>query len=251
MRTDLSGRTALVTGGATGIGRGIALALAEAGADVAITYRSHDGEAVAKAITDLGRRSAAYELDATDSASVDRVVDQAAADLGGKLDILVNNAGGLLARQPIAQMSDEHWHQVIDLNLFSAFACTRAALRHLPEGGRVVNISSLAGRNGGGTGAVAYGASKAGMDGLTRGLAKELGPRGITVNSIAPGLILDTPFHETFTPPEQQQATIDSTPVGRAGFPADVAGAVLYLVSDLGSFCTGTVIDLNGGTYFS
>ncbi len=251
MKLDLSGRSALVTGGATGIGRGVALALAEAGADVALTYRSHDGAAVAKEIAALGRRSAAYELDASDSGQVDTVVDAAAGEFDGKLDILVNNAGGMIGRQPVADMSDEHWHTVIDVNLFSAFACSRAALRHLPDGGRIVNISSLAGRNGGGPGAAAYGAAKAGMHGLTRGLAKEVGPRGITVNAVAPGLILDTPFHEAFTPPEQQQATIDSTPLRRAGFPDDVAGAVLYLVSDLGAFCTGAVIDLNGGTYFS
>jgi 3-oxoacyl-[acyl-carrier protein] reductase len=140
---------------------------------------------------------------------------------------------------------------VIDVNLFSAFACSRAVLQTMPEGGRIINISSVAGRNGGGRGAVAYAAAKAGMHGLTRGLAKEVGPRGITVNAVAPGLILDTPFHEEFTPPEEQQATIDGTPVRRAGFPADCAGAVLYLASDLGAFCTGSVIDLNGGTYFS
>ena len=251
MRIDLNGKAALVTGGATGIGRGVALALAQAGADVALTYRSHDGAQVAKEIGALGRRSAAYALDATDSAQIDHVVERAAADLDRPVDILVNNAGGLIARTPIAEMTDEHWHQVIDVNLFSAFAVSRAALRTMPDGGRIINISSLAGRNGGGRGAAAYAASKAGMHGLTRGLAKEVGPRGITVNAVAPGLILDTPFHEEFTPPEEQQAGIDSTPLRRAGFPPDVAGAVLYLASDLGSFCTGAVIDLNGGTYFS
>ncbi|WP_020574407.1 SDR family NAD(P)-dependent oxidoreductase [Actinopolymorpha alba] len=251
MELDLSGKSALVTGGATGIGRGVALALAAAGADVAVTYRSHDGAQVAKEIADLGRRSAAYELDATDSGQVDQVIDEAAAALGGQLTILVNNAGGLIGRTPIATMTDEHWHQVIDVNLFSAFACSRSALRHLPDNGRIINISSLAARNGGGRGAVAYAAAKAGMHGLTRGLAKELGPRGITVNAVAPGLILDTPFHEAFTPAAEQQAAVDSTPLRRAGFPDDVAGAVLYLASDLGAFTTGAVLDLNGGTYFS
>jgi 3-oxoacyl-[acyl-carrier protein] reductase len=251
MQIDLSGKAALVTGGAVGIGRGVALALAQAGADVALTYRSHDGAPVAAEIAAMGRRSAAYALDAADSAAVDAVVDRAAAALGGPISILVNNAGGLLGRLPLAEMSDEHWRKVIDVNLFSAFACSRAVLQTMPEGGRIINISSVAGRNGGGRGAVAYAAAKAGMHGLTRGLAKEVGPRGITVNAVAPGLILDTPFHEEFTPPEEQQATIDGTPVRRAGFPADCAGAVLYLASDLGAFCTGSVIDLNGGTYFS
>ncbi len=251
MRIDLSGQAALVTGGATGIGRGVAIALAEAGADVAVTYRSHDGAEVAKEIGALGRRAAAYPLDATDSAQIDRVVDLAAEALGRPVSVLVNNAGGMVARKPVTEMSDDHWHQVIELNLFSAFACSRSVLRQMPDDGRIVNISSVAGRNGGGRGAAAYAAAKAGMHGLTRGLAKELGPRRITVNAVAPGLILDTPFHEMFTPPNEQQAAIDSTPLHRAGFPVDVAGAVLYLVSELGAFCTGAVIDLNGGTYFS
>lgn len=251
MRIDLAGRKALVTGGAIGIGRGIAVALAEAGADVAVTYHRHDpAEAVAE-IEKRGRQGRAYHLDATDSAAVREVVDTTARDLDGRIDILVNNAGGLIARMQIADMPDEHWHKVLDVNLSSAFYCTRAVLPHMGDGGRIVNISSLAGRHGGGPGAAAYGAAKAGMHGLTRGLAKELGPRGITVNAIAPGLILDTPFHEAFTPKPDQEATIASTPVRRAGFPADVAGAVLYLVSELGSFCTGTVVDLNGGVYFS
>lgn len=248
---DLTGRTALVTGGAVGIGRAVALALAEAGADVALTYQSHDGEQVAESIRELGRRGLASQLDAADSADVDRVVDQAAERLGGRIDILVNNAGGLIAAREVATMDDPHWHRVIDVNLSSAFFCSRAVLRHMGDGGRIVSIASLAGRNGGAPGSVAYATAKAGLFGLTRGLAKELGPSGITVNAIAPGLILDTPFHATFTSEERQQATIAATPLRRAGQPADCAGAVLYLVSELSSFVTGAVIDLNGGTYFT
>lgn len=250
MQIDLSGKRALVTGGATGIGRGAALALAEAGADVAITYHSHDGDAVADEIRALGRRSDAIALDATNSAEVDQAVEQTASALGG-IDILVNNAGGLIARKSVAEMEDAHWSRVIDLNLSSVLYFIRATLRHMPDGGRIVSVSSLAGQNGGGNGASAYAAAKAGIHGLTYSLAKELGPRGITVNAIAPGLILDTPFHETFTPKTAQQAAIDATPLKRAGYPADIAGAVLYLASDLGSFATGTVIGLNGGTYFA
>ena len=251
MGVDLTGKAAIVTGGAIGIGRGIALALAEAGADVAITYHRHDGDTVAKEIAECGRRSAAYPLDASDSGQVDSVVGRAADDLGSPISILVNNAGGLVGRTEVAEMPDERWRQIIDLNLFSAFACSRAVLSTMPEGGSIINISSLAARNGGGSGAVAYATAKAGMHGFTRGLAKEVGPRGITVNAVAPGLILDTPFHQEFTPEDAQQATIEGTPVRRAGFPDDVAGAVVYLASDAGSFVTGAVLDLNGGTYFS
>ncbi|TDE03108.1 SDR family NAD(P)-dependent oxidoreductase [Jiangella asiatica] len=249
MSRDLAGRSALVTGGGTGIGRGIALALAAAGADVALTYHNHDGEQVAAEIRSAGQRSRAFALDALDSRDVDRVVDAAAAELG-RLDILVNNVGGLVARQDGATMSDEHWHRVIDINLSSVMYATRAVLRHLPDGGRVVTISSLAAHHGGGAGAAAYAAAKAGVHGLSRSLAKELGPRGITVNVVAPGLILQTPFHETFTPVEAQQAAVAATPLARAGVPADVAGAVVYLASDRASFVTGAVLDVNGGTYF-
>jgi 3-oxoacyl-[acyl-carrier protein] reductase len=247
---DLSGRTALVTGGGIGIGRSIALALAEAGADVALTYQSNDGEAVADAIRQLGRQAQAFRLDASDSADVERVVGLAADALDGPIDILINNVGGLIATHEVAAMSDEHWRRVIDINLSSAFYCSRAVLSRMPDGGRIVCVSSLAARNGGAPGSVAYATAKAGLFGFVRGLAKEVGPRGITVNAIAPGLILDTPFHATFTSGDRQQATIASTPLRRAGYPADCAGAVLYLVSDLASFATGTVIDLNGGTYF-
>jgi 3-oxoacyl-[acyl-carrier protein] reductase len=248
---DLKGKNAIVTGGAVGIGREIAISLAEAGADVAITYRSHEPDEVLSAIREKDRKAEAYRVDVTDSEQVRRMVHDASEALGGQINILVNNAGGLIGRRPVPELDDTHWHSVLDVNLSSAFYCTRAVLPRMPEGGRIVNISSVAARNGGGPGAVAYGAAKAGMHGMTRGLAKELGPRRITVNAVAPGLILDTPFHPAFTPEESQRATIEATPLRTAGYPRDVAGAVLYLVSDLGSFVTGAVIDLNGGTYFS
>jgi 3-oxoacyl-[acyl-carrier protein] reductase len=247
---DLAGRTALVTGGGIGIGKSIALMLAEAGADVAVTYQSNDGEKVAETIRQLGRQSAAYRLDAASSAEVNHAVTEAASALGGRIDILVNNAGGLIATREVAAMDDELWHRVIDVNLSSAFYCSRAVLPHMPDGGRIVCVSSLAARNGGAPGSIAYATAKAGLLGFVRGLAKEVGPQGITVNAIAPGLILDTPFHATFTSEERQKATIAATPLRRPGYPVDCAGAVLYLVSDLASFATGAIVDLNGGTYF-
>ncbi|MBN1812490.1 MAG: SDR family oxidoreductase [Anaerolineae bacterium] len=251
MSINLSGKTALVTGGNTGIGREIALVLAQAGADVALTYFSNPGEQTAAAIRALGRKSLALRMDATNSAEVNRVVPELAGALDGHIDILVNNAGYMVGRVPVAEMSDEYWHNVINVNLSSAFYCSRAILPYMRAGwGRIVNMSSLAARNGGGPGAVAYAAAKAGLLGLTRGLAKELAPQGITVNAVAPGLILETPFHETFNTEAGRQAAIASIPLKRGGVPSDVAGAVLFLVSDLAAFITGEITEINGGAWF-
>lgn len=248
MQADLSGETALVTGGAVGIGRAIALTLASSGADVVITGFRHDGSEVVDQMKSLGSKAAAFRLDAEDSQDVDRVVREAAELLGG-LTILVNNAGGLVGRSSILEMSDDHWHQVINVNLSSAFYCTRAALPYLKDGGRVINISSVAAYNGGGEGAAAYATAKSGLLGLSRALAKELALRHITVNSLAPGFIDQTPFHATFTPPAAQEAMIDATPLKSAGTPEDVANGVLFFASPLGRFCTGTVLDINGGLH--
>lgn len=252
MRIDLSGKTALVTGGNIGIGRAIAVALAESGADVALTYLSHGGEETVHAIEALGRRGLALRLDASNSAEVNRMVAQVAEAFGGHIDILVNNAGGLVKRIRIEDMDDEVWRRVMDINLTSAFYCTRAVLPYMNRGwGRIVNNGSIAGHHGGGNGSVAYAAAKGAIHTFTHGLSKEVAARSITVNAVAPGFILDTPFHETFTPPESQRASIQQTPLKRAGTPGDVAGAVLYLCSDLAAFVTGEVIEVNGGLWFA
>lgn len=251
MEINLKGKTALVTGGNIGIGRAISLALARCGADVAITYFDHD-QAAAETIRAMGCQCPYLHLDATNSAEVNQVFAQAATELGGHIDILVNNAGHLVGRVPIAEMSDEFWHKVINVNMTTAFYCSRAVIPYMNRGwGRVVNMSSLAGRNGGGNGATAYATAKAGIMGFTRGLAKELAPRGITVNALAPGFIQGTPFHTTFTPTDTQQKIVAGIPVGRGGTPEDVAGAVLYFVSELSAFVTGEIAEINGGTWFA
>ena len=252
MNIDLTGKTALVTGGNVGIGAGIAKKLGACGAAVAITCYSHVDEAkqTIRQMRGQGCRAEMFHLDATDSQQVAEVVTKAAEYLDGKIDILVNNAGHLIARVNVAEMSDEHWHQVIDVNLSSAFYCTRETLKYMNGGGRIVNMSSMAGRNGGGNGTAPYAASKAGVIGLTRGLAKELAPRNITVNALAPGFIIDTPFHETFTGKDKYAGIISGIPLQQAGMPDDVAGAVLYFVSDLGKWVTGQVAEINGGAWF-
>lgn len=249
MHTDFADKTVLVTGAAVGIGRAIAAALAGAGATVAVTHHSHSASDLIREVEDAGGTIHDFALDATCSAEVDQVVGAAAAALGGEINFLVNNSGGLVARMPMEDMSDAHWHQVLDLNLSSAFYCTRAVLRYMPHGGRIVNISSLAAESGGSHGAVAYAAAKAGMNGFTRAAAKAVAGRGILVNSVAPGFITDTPFHATFTPPEAQEATVKSLLVGRPGYPDDVAKAVAFLLSPASAFCTGITLDLTGGAY--
>ncbi|WP_159622094.1 SDR family NAD(P)-dependent oxidoreductase [Ruania rhizosphaerae] len=246
----LAGRRVIVTGGGVGIGLGIARRFARAGAQVAITTHSRPVQEVIDALAAEGVDVIGTQLDARSSAEVDRVVDDLTAQLGG-LDVLVNNAGGLVARHPVAQMPDELWEQVMTLNVTSVFYASRAALRHLSEGGRILTISSLAGKNGGGNGSAAYATAKAALDGFTRALAKEVAPQGIAVNAIAPGLILDTPFHETFTPVEAQRQQIAGIPVGRAGYPDDVAAAAEFYARADSGFTTGTSLDLNGGAYFS
>ncbi len=252
MQIDLSGKAALVTGGNVGIGRAIALALAESGANVGLTYLSHAGDETVQAIEALGRRAVALRMDATQSGEVKRTVASLAESLGGHIDILINNAGGLVGRTAIAEMSDEQWRRIIDVNLTSTFYCTRAVLPYMRSGwGRIVNNGSIAAHHGGGGGAVAYAAAKGAIHTFTRGLAKELAPRGITVNAVAPGFIVDTPFHETFTTPEVREASIAQTLLKRGGTPADVAGVVLYLVSDLAAYVTGEVAEVNGGLWFA
>lgn len=253
MQINLSGRRALVTGSGQGIGAAIALGLAQAGADVVVHYaNSKDAAAdVVAQIVALGRTSVAVQGDLTDSAQATSVVDAAAEALGG-LDIIVNNAGNLVGRHTIAEMSDEHWHQVMDVNATSGFFVTRAAIPYLTQSsaGRVIMMSSLASENGGGAGAVAYATAKSAIVGFTRGLAKELAPSNITVNALAPGFIGDTPFHNNFTPTSAQPGIIAGVPLGRAGTVEDVAGVTTFLASDLSSYVTGQVLDINGGLNF-
>ena len=247
MNIDLTGKTAVVTGGNIGIGKAFSLAMARCGAAVVATYFTSEFEEIAEP----GQTIHGIYLDATNSEQVNNVMAEAAEKLGGKIDILINNAGGLLGRLVTSEMSDEHFHNVMNVNFSSTFYCTRAVQAHMPDGGRIVNLSSLAAHDGGGHGSVIYSASKAAVIGFTRGMAKELGPRGITVNALAPGFIANTTFHNTFTPESVQEAIVGKTPLKRGGTPDDVACAALYLVSEMGSFITGELMEINGGLYFA
>jgi len=249
---DLTGQRAIVTGASTGIGRATAVALAGAGADVAIHYGSSrkEAEETAAAVEARGRRAVLVQGDFRDPTDAGKAVEAAVHGLGAPVDILVNNAGSLIARSPIEEMDAELWKEVIDLNLSAVFFATKAALPHFGRNARIVNVSSVAARHGGGPGAVAYATAKGGVMTMTRGLAKELAPRNIRVNAIAPGVI-ETPFHDRFSTPEMLETFRKGIPLGRLGTPEECAGAVLYLVSPLASYVTGQTIDINGGQWFA
>jgi 3-oxoacyl-[acyl-carrier protein] reductase len=249
LQVDLSGKTALVTGSSTGIGRAIALALARNGADVAVNYyRSAEAaNEVGEQIASLGRKTAVVQADVSKKGDVERLFAEIESALGPTLDILVNNAGSLVKREIVAEMSEETFDRCVGVNLKSTFLCSQAAIPRLPDTtGRVVNVSSIAARNGGGPGAAIYAAMKAAVTCFTKNLARELAPRGITVNALAPGVVA-TPFHEKFTTDEVMDRFRQRTPLGRLGNAEDCAGAILYLVSPEASWVTGETIEVNGG----
>lgn len=250
---SLVGKNAVVTGGASGIGRGICLRLAREGANVAILDLNLAGaEAVVAEVVALGRKSVACKADVANRAQVDAAIEQVRKALG-PIQILVNDAGiGKFVL--LSEMSEEAWDEMIGIHLKGTFNCTKAVVQDMVDAkwGRVVNISSTAGL-GGAAGLVHYSAAKAGIIGFTKGLAAELGPLGITVNAIAPGLI-DTPIllkGGTLSGRMQKfiQQTANRAPVRRNGVPDDIAAACAYLVSEDASFFTGQVVSPNGGMY--
>ena len=250
MQADLKGKVALVTGGARDIGRATSLLLAKSGASVVVNYNSSGDRARAACdeIRAAGGRAVAVQADVTRIEDIRRLFQEASAAFG-RLDILVNNAGGLLARKALGEMDMAFWDEVMSLNLRSVAFVTQAALPHMADGGAIVNLSSLAARDGGGPGSTAYAAAKGGVLTLTRGLSKELAPRKIRVNCVSPGMI-DTTFHDTFTKPEARKATAARTTIGREGTPDDVAKAIVFLASDASSYINGESIEINGGLYY-
>ncbi|MBS4208861.1 glucose 1-dehydrogenase [Bacillus sp. FJAT-50079] len=249
---DVTGKKALVTGGGTGIGRSIALKLAEAGADVVVHYGSNrtGAEEVVKEIEQMGRKALAVQADVLKSNEIEALLKETETFFSGKLDILVNNAGHLVQRSSIEEMSEELWHKIIDVNVTSTFLVTQKAIPLMKEnGGKIVNMASLAAHNGGGPGAAAYAASKAAIFTLSKGLAKELSAYNINVNTVSPGFIDETPFHTVFNTEEGRKNSVKQIPLNRGGKPEDVAGAVLYLVSDVSRFLTGETIEINGGMF--
>lgn len=241
---SLNGKTALVTGASRGIGRAIALRLAEDGANVAVIYAgsADKAEAVVNEITALGVNAKAYQCNVADSAAVNETVKAVTNDLG-KIDILVNNAGitrdGLMLR-----MKDEDFDAVLDTNLKGAFNMIRACYSGFirKKSGRIINISSVSGIMGN-AGQANYSASKAGAIGLTKSVARELASRGITCNAVAPGFI-QTDMTENLG---DNNPLLNSIPLGRMGKPEDIAAAVAFLASDSAAYITGEVLKVDGG----
>lgn len=249
---NLQGKTALVTGGGRDIGRSVSIALARAGARVAINYNSgrEAAEETLAFIKAAGGEAFLIQADVTDSSAVAAMLDEVGIAFSGRLDILVNLAGGMVARKTLGEMDEAFFDQVMTLNLKSAFLVLKGALPFLGEGSAVVNVSSLAGRDGGGPGASVYATAKGAMMTWTRSMAKELGPQGIRVNAVCPGLI-GTSFHDIFSKPEGRAATAGNTPLRREGHPDEVADSITYLASPAASFLTGVCLDINGGLAFS
>ncbi|MBI5379689.1 MAG: 3-oxoacyl-[acyl-carrier-protein] reductase [Nitrospirae bacterium] len=243
----LQGKVAIVTGGAQGIGRQIALTLANAGADVVISDVQKAGaEETATQVTALGRRSLALQVDVTSSTEVEGMV-RTTVDRMGRLDILVCNAG-ITRDTLLIRMKEDDWNRVLDVNLKGAFLCMKAAAPILSKqrGGRIIAIASVVAVLGN-VGQANYAASKAGLIGLTKTVAREYASRGITVNAVAPGFI-DTAMTRALSEKVREEL-LRRIPLGRLGTPEDVAAAVRFLASDAAGYLTGQVIHVNGGMY--
>jgi 3-oxoacyl-[acyl-carrier protein] reductase len=248
--SSLSGRIALVTGASGGIGRSTAVELARRGADVAVHYfRSKEGaEETAREVREAGRQAFLCAGNVARQDEVQALVDAVVGHFG-RVDILVNNAGDMLGRKPLLEITAEQWRDVLDVNASSTlFACQAVAPGMIERrSGAIVNMSSLAGQNGGGPGAGAYAAAKAAVVALTKALAREIAPHGVRVNCVSPGLIDDTKFHARFTPRDVFDGIIKGIPLGRAAGPHEVATVIAFLAGDDSSFLTGETIEINGG----
>ena len=243
---ELQGKVAVVTGGSRGIGRAIALALGGAGARVAVTCTQQRGaaEEVIAALKDMGTEGRVYQFDVADFEAVSQAFDQITTDFGG-LDVLVSNAG-VTRDQLLVRMKPSEWDAVLQTNLTGTFNCNRAAARAMlrQRSGRIINITSVAGLTGN-PGQTNYAASKAGIVGFTKALAKELAPRNVTVNAVAPGFI-ETDMTQVL-PDSQRQAVLQQIPAARFGVPEDVAACVLFLSTERAQYITGEVIRVSGG----
>ena len=246
---DFTGKVVLVTGASSGIGRATAEFLGKCGASVAIHYNNNSvgAEAAVTVITEAGGKAIACKADVTDNSAIEKLISGVETGLG-KIDILVNNAGSLIERLKTLEMTEQRWNEVMNLNATSAFFAAKAVIPGmLAKGsGVIINVTSIAGRNGGALGSIHYSSAKAAILTMTKGLAKEFATQGIRVNAVSPGVI-DTPYHETFTTAETMENLRKAIPMGREGRPDEVASVIAFLASDAASYLCGETIEVNGG----
>ncbi len=265
---DFTDQVVLVTGASSGIGRATAEFFGKCGAKVAVSYLSNkDGaDAAVAAIekaglslgaaagssgqteTTIGSRGYAVQADVTKNADIERMISEVESELGA-IDILVNNAGSLVERLKTADLTEERWDEVFALNVKSAFFAAKAVIPKMLEkgAGAIINVTSIAGRNGGALGSIHYSAAKGAMTTMNKGLAKEFAAQGIRVNGVSPGVI-DTPFHETFSTPELlKNLASNAIPMGRVGTSEEVARVIAFLASDAAAYLCGETIEVNGG----
>src|SRR5918995_1316453 len=245
----LSEEVAWVTGSSTGIGAASAVALAEEGCRLAVHYKRSEDEAreVVERISSAGGEAMLVGGDVADAEDIERMAGEIEARYG-RLDVLVNNAGSLIERRRFSEMTEDLWDRVMNVNLRSVYLCSQAVLPAMKRQGKgkIVNITSVAARNGGGPGSAAYATAKGGVSTLTRAMAKELVSENILVNGVAPGIIT-TPFHDRFTPPEVRERIAQGIPIGREGRPEETVGAVLFLASAAADYIVCGIIEGHGG----
>jgi 3-oxoacyl-[acyl-carrier protein] reductase len=250
MEIRFDNKNVIVTGASTGIGRASAIEFARCGAKVVVNYFHSPG--AANEVVDLiladGGKAIAIKGDVSKASDVEYLVMQSMAFFGDRIDVLVNNAGGLLERKAIMEMNEELWDACYDLNVKSVFLCCQAVVPVMKKHsyGKIVNVSSIAARNGGGPGAAHYSSSKSAVLTFTKGLAKELAGTGITVNNIAPGVIT-TPFHDKFTSKKMRENFKNSIPLGREGTAQEIAWSILFLASNYADYIVGETLEINGG----
>jgi 3-oxoacyl-[acyl-carrier protein] reductase len=247
----LKGKVALITGASSGIGHATALAMAREGARVGVNYLKNQkgAEDAAETIRKAGSEALVIRADVTQNDQVQAMVAEVRKQWG-RIDILVNNAGDLITRRTLVDMTEEYWDQIMDLNLKSAFLCIKAVWEEMAarKSGWIINLSSIAARNGGGMGAAAYSAAKGGLLTYTKGIAKELAPHGVLVNAVAPGIIA-TPYHERYSPPELMAKFVATIPLARAGTPEEVADVIVFLASPAARYMVGETVEINGGLW--
>lgn len=246
------GKVAIVTGGARDLGRAVSVKLAQEGAKVCVNYfgSEENAQETLRIIKENGGTAIAVKGDMTKAADVKNLFAKTAEAFGPVVHVLVNVVGGIVGRKAITEQGEEWYDLLMDINMRSVFLCTREVVPMMTEGGAIVNFSSQAARDGGGPGASMYATAKAAVLCHTRAMAKELGPKGIRVNALTPGMI-NTSFHDRFTKPEARQNLHNTAPLRREGEAYEVADLVCYLASEESSYITGTGIDINGGCLFS